>query len=165
MKLLEIIEYKEEYQKDLEKLIEILEELQYQFDNLQIAKPKKELREKYSNYLLEEIKNNKGKIYLAKEDNLVVGAVMGIILSRIEEETWYDFNKKEGEILKLVILPEYRNKGIGKMLINRIERFFKDEQCDVVRVGAFAENKLSVEYYKKMGYTVRNINFIKEINE
>lgn len=70
---------------------------------------------------------------------------------------------KRGEITELVVSKNVRNKGIGNILINKIEDYFRKSDCEYVLVNVFAYNELAINFYDKNEYHSRMITKIKKL--
>jgi ribosomal protein S18 acetylase RimI-like enzyme len=80
----------------------------------------------------------KKTIYKATVDNSIVGSIRGMS------------EKGTCHIGRLAVLPEYQSKGIGTILIKKIEEAF----CDCKRFELFTGNKSTdnIRLYEKLGY-------------
>lgn len=105
----------------------------------------------------------KGKIYLAEEDEKVVGMVCGVIWEQSEKNKLEIGEHMLGEVLDLYILDEYRGQGIGSTLLQKIEEYFKENGCDSMWIGVFADNPGARRTYEKFGFREREIGMLKEI--
>ena len=120
-----IIEYEDKYLEDVRDLLVELEEyiLSIDEDNLDIVSAN--YREKMALVDLEEVKSNNGKCYLYIDNKNVVGLIMGII-PKYDENDYLDYKcPKKGEVTELIIKKEYRNHNIGKILLNKMEEYFR----------------------------------------
>ena len=54
----------------------------------------------------------------------------------------------------LYVTETYRNKGVGKMLLEKVIALAKNSQCKKVRWQVSKWNSNGIEFYKKMGATV-----------
>jgi ribosomal protein S18 acetylase RimI-like enzyme len=63
---------------------------------------------------------------------------------------------RRGHIYHLVVDTEYRNNGIGKELVNRVEKEFKDSGINKIFLVAFNTNEIGNEFWEKNGYKIRN---------
>lgn len=82
----------------------------------------------------------KYKNFIVYDDETLVGGAIGFI-----EYNWYFLDK-------LYVNENYRNKKIGKLLINNIEKYAIENTLVGVRVGTW--DFQAINFYKKMGYTV-----------
>ena len=159
---MKIIEYKEEYLEDIKNLLVELEEYIISIDQDNLDKIHQDYREKKVLIDLEELKNN-GKCFLAIENNSVIGLIMG----KIREYSEYDYLDykcpKQGEIIELIVSKNTRNKGVGQLLMNKLEEYFKSLDCEYILVDIFAYNDNALKFYHKQGYHPRMITSIKKI--
>ena len=160
---MKIIEYKEKYLDDVKDLLVELEEyiVSIDEDNLDHVHPK--YREKMVMLDLQEIKENNGKCFLAIENDKAIGLIMGVI-KKFDEYDYLDYKcPKEGEITELIVTSKIRSKGVGKILMNVMEEYFKSVGCEYVLVDVFAYNKNGINFYDKKGYHDRMYTKIKKI--
>jgi len=90
-------------------------------------------------------------IWVAEEDGKIVGFVAS-------DGNW--FSKREGKVVgaihELVILPEYRNKGIGKALVQKAIEYFKSRGLDTAELWVGDKNTQALEFYKSLGFEERD---------
>lgn len=162
---MKIIEYKEKYLEDVKDLLVELEEyiLSIDYDNLDHLHP--EYRDKMAILDLEEVRDNEGKCYLAIENDRAIGLIMGY-LKTYEEYDYLDYKcPRGGEISELIVSKKARNKGIGKLLIEKMEEYFKSINCEYIYIDVFAYNENAINFYNKHGYHTRGLINIKKIKE
>ena len=158
-----IIEYEDKYLEDVRDLLTELEEYIISIDKDNLDQLHPEYHEKMALLDLEEVKNNKGKCYLAIVDNKVAGLIMGTI-PPYDEYDYLDYKcPKRGEITELIVTSKIRSKGIGKELMNKMEEYFKKEGCEYVLVDVFAYNENAINFYNNRGYHPRMYIDIKKI--
>lgn len=61
------------------------------------------------------------------------------------------------------ILPEYRNQGVGELLMAWIDNYAKEQNCDAIELNAYIENAKGIEFWKKTGFYIRGHHFQKLI--
>ncbi|BAQ66680.1 GNAT family N-acetyltransferase [Geminocystis sp. NIES-3709] len=83
---------------------------------------------------------------MAYDDNKIVGCVLGI----------QENNKVK--IKQMLVIPDYQEKGIGSLLLNKIERVFYDLGINHFYLHSRQE---SLEFYQKNGYIPTGNNFIE----
>lgn len=160
---MEIIEYEEKYLEDVQDLLVELEEYIISIDKDNLDQIHKDYRELMALHDLKEVKENNGKCFLAVIDDKVVGLVMGII-PEYEEYDYLDYKcPKRGVITELVVTKNIRSKGIGKELIEKIEDYFIEKNCEYVLIDVFAYNNRALEFYDRNGYHPRMIVDIKKL--
>lgn len=112
---------------------------------------------------LEEVNNNNGKCYLTVENDKAVGLIMGTIV-KFNEYDYLDYKcPKEGRIIELIVSKNVRSKGIGSILIKKMEEYFKLSECEYILIDVFAYNKNAIEFYEKQGYHSRMLVDIKKL--
>ena len=122
-----------------------------------------EYRDKMAIIDLDEVKKNNGKCYLYVENNKAIGLIMGII-TEYSDYDYLDYKcPKRGEITELIVTSKVRSKGIGKKLINKMEKYFKSVGCEYVIVDVFAYNDIGKKFYTKNNYHTRMETMIKKI--
>ena len=160
---MKIIEYEEKYLEDVKDLLVELEEyiLSIDKDNLDQLHP--DYREKMAVLDLEEVNEYDGKCYLAIENDKAIGLIMGIIPT-YDEYDYLDYKcPKLGEITELIVTKKVRSKGVGKLLMSKMEEYFKSKNCEYINVDVFAYNQNGINFYKKDGYHSRMEIMIKKI--
>ncbi len=148
---------------DLVKLMEELQDFIVKIDPLKRNRRPPRYGKAYTKDLIKKIKQNQGIIFLAERENKIIGCVTGII----EKQTKYDLLQwkptKTGKILELVVSKEYRSQEIGKLLMDKIEKHFKQAKCDLLETDVFEPNKGAYKFYQKLNYKSRMIYMIKPI--
>ena len=160
---MQIIEYEDKYLEDIRDLLTELEEYIVSIDKDQLDQVHPEYHEKMVLVDLEDVKNNNGICYLAIETDKPIGLIMGTI-PPYDEYDYLDYKcPKRGIITELVVTSKIRSKGVGQALINKMEEYFKLNQCDYVLVDVFAYNEIGKKFYNKNGYHHRMYTDIKKL--
>ena len=160
---MKIIEYEDKYLEDVKDLLVELEEYIVSIDKDELDQVHPEYREKLALLDLEEINNYNGKCYLAIENNKAIGLIMGIIRP-YDEFDYLDYKcPKSGEITELIVTKKIRSKGIGQLLINKMEEYFKQQECEYILVDVFAYNDIAIKFYNQKDYHSRMHSMIKKI--
>ena len=160
---MQIIEYEDKYLEDIKDLLVELEEYLVSIDKDKLDQLHPEYRDKIAILDLKEVKNNTGKCYLAIDNDKVVGLIMGCIL-KYDEYDYLDYKcPKRGEITELIVTSKIRSKGIGNMLISKMEEYFKSAGCEYILVDVSAYNNIGINFYNKCGYHSRMYTNIKKI--
>lgn len=160
---MKIIEYEEKYLEDVKDLLVELEEyiLTIDKDNLDQLHP--EYRDKMAILDLEEVNENNGKCYIAVEDDKAIGVIMGTI-PPYDEYDYLDYTcPKTGEITELIVSQKVRSKGVGQQLMQKMEEYFKSQNCEYVHIDVFAYNDTAINFYRKQGYHTRMFIDIKKL--
>ena len=156
-----IVEYNKKYDEQIKDLLLELQEHLVKLDKEGFNIASEEYREKYFEKTMEAIENNEGKILLYEDKEQIVGLIVGIVNN--EKTIRYDFNApKRGRITELVVNKEYRNKGIGKELLNSMKEYLKSIGCEKILIAVFGYNKGAIKFYKENGYHVRMMDMIED---
>jgi len=158
-----IIEYEDKYIEDVKDLLVELEEYILSVDKDELDQLHPDYREKMAILDLDEVNEYDGKCYLAIENGKAIGLIMGIIPT-YDEYDYLDYKcPKLGEITELIVTKKVRSKGVGKLLMSKMEEYFKSKNCEYINVDVFAYNELGINFYKKDGYHSRMQIMIKKI--
>lgn len=158
-----IREYHESDRTALVKLLEQLMDYVVSIDDLKRLRRMPEWGRSYTRRTLRKVTKNNGIIYVAEVNGRLVGAVAGTILEQTKEDQLEHIPSKFGEVQEFVVEAGYRNKGIGTMLMNRLEKYFKENNCNISGVGAIAPNIVAHRLYSKLGYEDRSIYMTKNL--
>ena len=151
---MEIRKAKKEDMKDIQKLRYLLAKYE-KYLGLNIVIPEwayTYVGEKDFNYFL-----NKQYIFVAIEDNKIVGFITGEIFKK---KAWY--NVQLGEINNIFVLEEYRQKGIGKKLVKTMIDTFKQEGITNIDLYTFGNNIDAIKFYEKIGFKKYNVQMLYE---
>jgi ribosomal protein S18 acetylase RimI-like enzyme len=160
---MKIIEYEEKYLEDVRDLLVELEEYILSIDKDELDQLHPEYREKMALISLNEVNKNNGKCYLAIDKSKVVGLIMGTI-PPYDEYDYLDYKcPKRGRITELIVTSKIRSKGVGQLLITKMEEYFKSVGCEYVILDVFAYNENAIKFYEKKGYHSRMHVDIKKL--
>ena len=130
-----IVEYNEKYNEQIKELL--IERQNYLIDiddwHTQVMVP--EYKEKYFELDMEKVKMQNGKIFLSIEDELVNGLIVGVVETVDEVDKLTNDCAKTGEVLELIVTKKNRGNGVGKILLNKMEEYFKNIGC--IRTNIF----------------------------
>ncbi len=103
----------------------------------------------YSTYIGNAISNNSKssieKYYIVQYNNINIGLI---------SIANYKFEIDSILITNFYIESNYRNKGLGSIVLNKIELIIKNKfpKVTTLKVGCFLENKSSYKLYTKNGF-------------
>ena len=156
-----IIEYAEKYKEEVKDLLVELQEYIVSIDKEKYKIITKEYRDNYFNKTMDEIYKYEGKMYLYKDNDKIIGFIVGLI-NNLEEST-YDFKcPKRGRITELVVSKHYRKSGVGSILLHSMEDYLKSVECKDILLGVFAYNENAIKFYEKNGYHIRMHDMTKK---
>lgn len=157
-----IIEYEDQYSEDLKLLLEELQEYIASIDKEHYNIITENSKEQCFLETMKEVEKYKGKILLYKENNNILGTIIGMVNN--EEESTSNFKApKRGRITEFVVTKKVRSKGIGKKLFTEMEEYLKSLGCVDILIGVFRYNDKAIDFYKHNGYHTRMIDMIKKM--
>lgn len=113
--------------------------------------------DKYESYLKEMIPHNYKQLAIFENDFCV--ALTGF---------WTGFKLWSGKYIEIdsfIVHPEYRSKGLGKMLTDYIDAKAKEEECTMIVLDAFTGNFTAHRFYYNQGFVPKGFHFLKILNE
>jgi ribosomal protein S18 acetylase RimI-like enzyme len=90
---------------------------------------------------------NPNSCFVAEHENKIIGTIMGANDGR------------RGFIYHLMVKPEYRKKGIGKKLLEKVEKNFKKDGIRKIYLVALKKNKTGNKFWENNGYVT--MDFVK----
>ena len=160
---MKIIEYEDKYLEDVRDLLTELEEYILSIDKDELDQVHTEYHEKMALVDLKDVNENSGKCCLAIENDKAIGLIMGTI-PPYNEHDYVEYKcPRRGVITELIVTSKIRSKGIGKALIDKMEEYFKSNDCEYVLVDIFAYNENAISFYDKKGYHPRMYTDIKKL--
>ncbi len=92
------------------------------------------------------MKRDEEGFFVAEIDGKIAGFVAA-------DSTWYSFFDAEvGEIHEIVVLKEYKGKGIGKKLMEAAENYLKSKGYSIIELWVGEKNHVAKKFYEKLGY-------------
>jgi ribosomal-protein-alanine N-acetyltransferase len=81
---------------------------------------------------------------VARENDRILGFIIAMI--------YVDRNALSGHILTIDVSPAHRQKGIGQMLLQEIEKIFKTKGVKTSHLEVREDNVAAISLYTKLGY-------------
>jgi len=113
--------------------------------------------EKYEAYLSQMVPHNYTQIGVFEEQQC-----LGITGCWSATKLW---TGKYLEIDNFVVHPDYRSKGIGKLLTDYIEQKANSLECSSIVLDAFTGNFGAHRFYYNQGYAPKGFHFVKILDE
>ena len=151
---------------DCEKIKDLLVELQeyvIEIDKYNLNIISNEYRNKYFNYMLEDCNFQQGKIFIAEENNTIIGFIVGYVQTYDERDKLDYTCPKKGIVAELIVSKQLRSKGTGKFLLTQMENYFKSINCEYIQIDVFAYNEIGKNFYYKNKYEDRMITLFKKL--
>lgn len=115
----------------------------------------KTLPEHYSDYFYESILNEIPEAFLVA---LVSNVHVGYIMCKTE----YGFSSfrrlgfvKKGHLVSVAVLPEYRKKGIGRILVDEAVKGIRSKKCVEMYLEVRCSNNGAVRLYEDLGFVIK----------
>ena len=133
----------------IDKMVAQIETIRFLYPNITL--------EKYQSFLSEMVPHNYIQIGVFENE-----VCLGITGCWSATKLW---TGKYLEIDNFVVNPEYRSKGIGKMLTDYIEQKALDLGCSSIVLDAFSGNFGAHRFYYNQGYGPKGFHFVKVLDE
>jgi GNAT superfamily N-acetyltransferase len=109
------------------------------------------------------VRTQDGTILLATIEKEATGYIAGIVAAQSEDDLVECLPTKDGHILDLFVSSEHREKGIGALLLQEMETYFRKHGCGAVWVDCFTPNAFAHQFYELQGYGDRVISMLKKL--
>ncbi|KAA0010591.1 MAG: GNAT family N-acetyltransferase [Thermoplasmata archaeon] len=83
----------------------------------------------------------------------VNGKAVGFIACDANWQSFFD--EKVGEIHEVAVMEEYKNRGIGKKLMEEAEKYLKEKGHKTIELWVGEENPAK-RFYEKLGYEAKD---------
>lgn len=160
---MQIIEYNSKYDEQIKDLLVELQNYLIDIDDWHTQVLLPEYREENFQMDIRKVNTQEGKIYLAIENDLIIGLIMGVIEDKDEVDKLTNDCAKTGSVIELIVKNNIRGNGIGKELLEKMEEYFKSINCKRINIEVFGPNKKGLNFYENNDYTIRDIIVSKRI--
>mgnify|MGYP005823598135 CR=1 FL=1 len=161
---MKVIEYDSKYDEQIKDLLVELQNYLIDIDDWHTQVLIPAYRDGIFKMDMDNVKNQNGKAYLAIENEIVVGLIIGVVAVTDEIDRLTNDCAKIGNILELVVKNDIRGNGIGKCLLLKMENYFKTIDCKRINIEVFGPNKKGLNFYIKNDYVVRDMIVSKKLN-
>ena len=156
-----ILEYDSRYDEQIKDLLVQLQQYLADIDVERYNIVGEDYREKYFSKTMEEVNKCNGKILLFKDNEKIVGLIVGLINN--DETERFDFKApKRGRITELIVDKENRGKQIGRQLLNEMKKHLKSIGCEKILIAVIGYNEVAREFYENNGFHVRMFDMIED---
>lgn len=157
-------EYQESDKELVRQFIEKLQDYVVATDPIKRVRRLPGLSELGLKKVLEKLEKNRGKVYFAHEGEKNVGYIFGFVCDKQSEEKLLEVVPSQvGQIEDVYVEEEFRGRGVGKLLMEKMESYLKEQGCDSVWLEVFAPNTNAHGTYTKLGYVDREIGMLKKL--
>lgn len=134
-----------------------------EIDNFHLNILSNDYREKYFEYMIKDCEANQGVVYVAVDNNIVVGMIAGFVQNYDSRDNLDYACPKKRIIAELIVSKTARCGGIGTQLLEEMEKYFKSIDCKYSQIDVFAPNENAKKFYNKNGYQNRMITMFKKL--
>ena len=99
------------------------------------------------------IEGNNSKIFLAEENNEIIGFCIINIRETKNHHMYYDMINIEIE--NICIDEKYKQKGIGKKLFEEVKKIAKEKGAKFIELSVWEFNKNAIEFYEHLEMKTR----------
>ena len=119
--------------------------------------------EYFTDKMIRLCQTNQGIVYVACGNDEIIGFVSGYVDEQDPDEKMETIPAVPGVIGELFVSAKFRQRQIGKQLLDRIELYLRSKGCTILRFTVFAPNGIARQFYEQAGYVERLINMVKEL--
>lgn len=116
---------------------------------------------RYSNHdndSFHKVLNNPSNFILIAEDG---GVITGFLTFSVRDVIRYP--KQIAEVDELFVLEEYRKHGVGKQLMEQMEKKAKELNCHKIFIESATEREAAHKFYESLGYKNNGYHFVKKL--
>lgn len=123
--------------------------------------PADEIIDRYFHDLLSRVDQTDGAIFVAEEDDRIVGHV--IIFGLIRPDDLDERQERYSHLAELFVEPVHRGNGIGRDLVARAESYARRLGAYKLELKVHARNESAVAFYELLGYAPRTLIMSKRL--
>ncbi|UCD05698.1 MAG: GNAT family N-acetyltransferase [candidate division WOR-3 bacterium] len=97
------------------------------------------------------------RIFVAVEKQVVTAFISCHILPMVHQRGFLC------RVTAICVLPEWRARGIGKLLMETVEDFARSRDCAKIEITSGKHRKIAHEFYRRAGYHTASARFVKEL--
>ena len=105
---------------------------------------------RYLQHLLIRCRETNGMIFVAESEGRIAGLVC--VFASVRSEAVDEEDHEYAYISDLVLLPDQRNKGVGRLLLQRAEEHAKSQGATLLRLNVLAQNEVARGLYNRYGF-------------
>lgn len=109
----------------------------------------------YENY----IDDDNRSIYVALEDDIIVGYIYGYIIDTDNSDKY-----KTSKLDALYVLKEYRNRMIASSLIHAFKNWCTTKEIKEIQVNVLTDNIIAKNLYKKHSFKTKSETMVLNID-
>ena len=107
----------------------------------------------FSKIYQDKLNDNNSYYVVAVIDNKIVGVLTSELEVKLTRE------RKQMYIDTIIVDENYRNKGIGKTLMENALNYAKDNNCEIVELTSRIKNENAHRFYEGIGFKKHSFKF------
>jgi ribosomal protein S18 acetylase RimI-like enzyme len=139
----------------------LLIKVHYDFDPQRFLAAKPETSAGYASFLSAQLEAS-DKVILVAVDN---GDVIGYAYAAVEGYDYMALRGPAGVLHDIIVDPEHRSKGVGRLLLEATLEFFKSRGVPRVVLSTAERNEAAQRLFAKMGFRRTMIEMTRELND
>jgi ribosomal protein S18 acetylase RimI-like enzyme len=121
----------------------------------------RDIVDEYVPQMLDRCKMHHGKIIVAELDSEIAGYAS--VWTRVQSEELEDGYFEYGLVADLMVRAKFRNRGIGRRLLESAEEYARVCHVKWLRVGVLSTNGAARELYTSLGFSDNYIQLEKRL--
>ncbi|HRN69952.1 MAG TPA: GNAT family N-acetyltransferase [Candidatus Woesebacteria bacterium] len=117
-----------------------------------------EIAQEYLEYLLDIHRADKGKLFVVEIGNEIIGMVS------VSIHTGQKDTRSYAEVSDVMILPEFKDKGIMKALLEKAEEYAQSKKLSAVRTTLLSKHAEGIDGFQRNGYSNYEIILQKKLD-
>jgi ribosomal protein S18 acetylase RimI-like enzyme len=98
-------------------------------------------------------------IFIAEDDK---GVALGFIHLETKASEYYN-HEEHGHIANIIVAPEGEGRGIGRLLMEKGEKWARSHGFRWLTLSVFAQNLRARDVYERLGYGADIMKYVKEL--
>lgn len=107
------------------------------------------------------LRKNNSVIFVAEIENVIAGMIQ-VTIKNVRLGVFLKA-RKYALLENLIVKSDYRNQGIGKILLNAAESYAKFQDVQCIELNVYEINNNAVEFYKSQGYAAKLRRMKKDV--
>lgn len=109
-------------------------------------------------YFEELVQREDGCFLILEEDGKPIGYINGMPVR------YFSYRKSRYfEVENLGVLPDKKGQGFGRMLLEAITKWAKEQNYQKIYIHSYGKNTEAIEFYKRNGYSIIDVSLEKVI--
>ena len=131
----------------------------YEFDPLRFMSAPPGVERGYGGFLISRLKDPESFVLVAERDGRVAGYVYGAL----EPTNWMELRDAAGVVHDIVVDPEHRRAGVGRLLMNSAFDWLRDHGAPRVILSTAYRNESAQKLFAAVGFRPTMIEMTREL--